>query len=137
MNYITSCPKCDTQFLLNDELIKVHRGKVQCGSCELVFNAKTRLTEVADDITSTEEYQASIEEQASSETQLDENIEEIIIESDLSDSDIDNAEIDDYISSTSTASATIASPSAIDDFNKHVSKPRKAKQRNKHPILLG
>jgi predicted Zn finger-like uncharacterized protein len=62
MKYITSCPKCDTHFLLNDELIKAHRGKVQCGECEHVFNAKTRLTEVADDITSAEQYHAIIEE---------------------------------------------------------------------------
>ena len=62
MNYITSCPKCDTHFLLNDDLIKAYRGKVQCGSCEHVFNAKNRLTEVADDITSADEYQASLEE---------------------------------------------------------------------------
>jgi predicted Zn finger-like uncharacterized protein len=62
MNYITSCPKCDTHFLLNDELIKAHRGKVQCGSCEHVFNAKNRLTEVADDVTSADEYQATLEE---------------------------------------------------------------------------
>ncbi len=62
MKYITSCPKCDTHFLINDEVIKAHRGKVQCGSCELVFNAKTRLTEVADEITSAEEYQAIVDE---------------------------------------------------------------------------
>jgi len=61
MNYITSCPKCETQFLLNKAHIKAHRGKVQCGHCEHVFNAKNRLTEVSDDINSTEEYQASLE----------------------------------------------------------------------------
>jgi predicted Zn finger-like uncharacterized protein len=74
MKYITSCPKCDTHFLINDELIKAHRGKVQCGSCEHVFNAKTRLTQVADEITSAEEYQATIEE-----TEHNTETEEIII----------------------------------------------------------
>jgi len=49
MNYITACPKCDTQFLLNDALIQAHLGKVQCGHCEHVFNAKNRLTELTDD----------------------------------------------------------------------------------------
>ncbi|MFT6067596.1 MAG: putative Zn finger-like uncharacterized protein, partial [Methylophilaceae bacterium] len=38
MNYITSCPQCDTQFLLNNELIAAYEGKVQCGSCKHVFN---------------------------------------------------------------------------------------------------
>jgi predicted Zn finger-like uncharacterized protein len=69
MNYITSCPNCDTQFLLNDELIKAYRGKVQCGHCEHVFNAKNRLTEVADDITNADEYQASLVETAVVETE--------------------------------------------------------------------
>ncbi|MDG1097417.1 MAG: DUF3426 domain-containing protein [Methylophilaceae bacterium] len=62
MNYITACPNCNTQFLLNDELIKAYRGKVQCGNCEHVFNAKNRLTEVPDEITSADEYQASLED---------------------------------------------------------------------------
>ena len=64
MNYITSCPACETQFLLFTEHLKAHRGKVQCGNCEHIFNAKNRLTEISDDITSTAEYQASIEQQS-------------------------------------------------------------------------
>jgi predicted Zn finger-like uncharacterized protein len=63
MNYITSCPACETQFLLTTEHLKAHRGKVQCGHCEHIFNAKNRLTEVSDDIRSPAEYQASIESQ--------------------------------------------------------------------------
>lgn len=69
MKYITSCPKCDTHFLLNDELVSAHRGKVQCGTCEHVFNAKTRLTEVADDVTSADEYQASLAETEAVDTE--------------------------------------------------------------------
>lgn len=61
MNYITSCPQCDTQFLLNNELTAAYGGKVQCGSCEHVFNASDRLTEVDDDTSSADEYQAAIE----------------------------------------------------------------------------
>ena len=61
MNYITSCPQCDTQFLLNDELIAAYGGKVQCGSCEHVFNASDRLTEVDDDVSSADEYKVAIE----------------------------------------------------------------------------
>ena len=61
MNYITSCPACETQFLLTTEHLKAHRGKVQCGHCEHIFNAKNRLTEVSDDIHSTAEYKASLE----------------------------------------------------------------------------
>lgn len=61
MSYITSCPQCDTQFLLNDELIAAYGGKVQCGSCEHVFNASDRLTEVDDDVSSADEYKVAIE----------------------------------------------------------------------------
>lgn len=65
MNYITSCPACETQFLLTKEHLKAYKGKVQCGNCEHIFNAKNRLTEVSDDIQSAAEYQSSISEQAS------------------------------------------------------------------------
>ena len=69
MNYITSCPACETQFLLTTEQLKAHRGKVQCGHCEHIFNAKNRLTEISDDIHSPAEYQASIEAHGSDITQ--------------------------------------------------------------------
>lgn len=69
MNYITSCPSCETQFLLTTEHLKAHRGKVQCGHCEHIFNAKNRLTEISDDIHSPAEYQASIEAHGSDITQ--------------------------------------------------------------------
>lgn len=67
MNYITSCPACETQFLLTKEHLKAHRGKVQCGNCEHIFNAKNRLTEISDDIHSAAQYQASLGEKASQE----------------------------------------------------------------------
>ncbi len=69
MNYITSCPACETQFLLTTEHLKAHRGKVQCGQCEHIFNAKNRLTEISDGIHSPAEYQASIEAHDSAITQ--------------------------------------------------------------------
>ena len=59
MNYITSCPACETQFLLTKDDLKAHRGKVQCGQCHQVFNAKNRLIEVSDDIHSVDEYAAA------------------------------------------------------------------------------
>lgn len=62
MNYITACPVCETQFLLTKDHLKAYKGKVQCGHCEHVFNAKNRLTEISDDIHSAAKYQASIEE---------------------------------------------------------------------------
>ena len=60
MKYITSCPACETQFLLSTVHLKAYRGKVQCSHCEHIFNAKNRLTEVSDDIQSAE-YHASLD----------------------------------------------------------------------------
>lgn len=68
MNYITSCPACETQFLLTTEHLKAHRGRVQCGNCQQIFNAKNRLTEVSDDIHSSAEYQDSIKAEESNST---------------------------------------------------------------------
>jgi len=128
MNYITSCPKCDTQFVINDELIKSYRGKVQCGSCALVFNAKTRLTEIADDITSAEEYQASLENEAASTAEENNTVEEIIIAPPADSSDeADNAAIDQYISGASNT---------VDDFSAHVTSVKKEKTKVKHPVLV-
>lgn len=63
MKYITSCPQCETQFMLTKEQLKAYKGKVQCGNCEHIFNAKNRLTEVSDDVNSAAEYQANTSEQ--------------------------------------------------------------------------
>jgi predicted Zn finger-like uncharacterized protein len=78
MKYVTACPNCGTQFLLNDALIKAHRGKVQCGHCEHVFNAKNRLTEVTDDTASTEDDQAN-EREVGIETAHGLTTEEVIV----------------------------------------------------------
>jgi predicted Zn finger-like uncharacterized protein len=59
MNYITSCPACETQFLLTKDHLKAYRGKVQCGHCSHVFNAKNRLIEVSDDVQSVADYTAA------------------------------------------------------------------------------
>lgn len=59
MNYTTSCPVCETHFLLTKDHLKAYRGKVQCGHCNHVFNAKNRLVEVSDDIQSVDEYTAA------------------------------------------------------------------------------
>ncbi len=80
MNYITSCPACGTQFLLNDEHLKAHRGKVQCGNCEHIFNAKNRVTEVSDDIHSPEEYNASLEESINETSEVAESDETQVLD---------------------------------------------------------
>jgi predicted Zn finger-like uncharacterized protein len=133
MNYITSCPKCDTHFLLNDELIKAHRGKVQCGSCEHVFNAKNRLTEVADDITDADEYQASLED---SQETVDEtvNISAQVTNNTENESTITE---DNYIGTFSPSSVTTSDVehtldlehvNPIDDFTKRLDSAKNTKK---------
>jgi predicted Zn finger-like uncharacterized protein len=68
MNYITACPNCGTQFMLNDEHIKAYDGDVQCGNCEHIFNTKDRLTELPADVHSTSEYHDRLEAAKSNST---------------------------------------------------------------------
>lgn len=114
MNYITACPACEIQFLLTTEHLKAHRGKVQCGHCEHIFNAKNRLTEISDDIHSPSEHQASIEAHDSNVTQaIDEKpISEVLNVAlgtvpnldNLDDLETDKKSNDPYIVNTNTAS---------------------------------
>lgn len=114
MNYITACPACETQFLLTTAHLKAHRGKVQCGHCKHIFNAKNRLTEISDDIHSPSEYQASIEAHDSNVTQaIDEKpISEVLNVAldavpnldNLDDLETDKKSNDPYIVNTNTAS---------------------------------
>lgn len=38
--FITHCPECETEFFVNDEQLGKHAGKVRCGQCLHVFDAK-------------------------------------------------------------------------------------------------
>lgn len=133
MNYITSCPKCDTHFLLNDELIKAHRGKVQCGSCEHVFNAKNRLTEVADDITDADEYQASLED---NQETVDETVNISAQVTNITENESAITE-DNYIGTFSPSSVTTSDVehtldlehvNPIDDFTKRLDSAKNTKK---------
>ncbi len=128
MNYITSCPACETQFLLTTEHLKAHRGKVQCGHCEHIFNAKNRLTEISDDIHSPAEYQASIESHGTDITQaVDEKpISEVLNVAlgtvpnldDLDDLEADEKPNNPYIGNTNiTSQPDIIEVSDVDQIN--------------------
>jgi predicted Zn finger-like uncharacterized protein len=43
MPLITSCPECNTQFIVKKEQLKAYDGKVRCGTCNHVFNANEYL----------------------------------------------------------------------------------------------
>jgi predicted Zn finger-like uncharacterized protein len=40
MNQITRCPNCSTSFRVTDDQLSAHQGKVRCGRCAFVFNAR-------------------------------------------------------------------------------------------------
>jgi predicted Zn finger-like uncharacterized protein len=133
MNYITSCPECKTQFLLNTEHLKAHRGKVQCGYCEHVFNAKNRLTEISEDIHSAEEYQASLETAEHTVGEFEDYLNTL---------DVEEIEITDdpkYIGefhpeNLDTNYATeVQKPTTIEDF---ASSPKFSRRKNKFTIWL-
>lgn len=138
MSYITSCPKCDTHFLLNKELIKAHRGKVQCGSCGHVFNAKNRLTEVPDDITSADEYQASLENDTFKENEAETN-ETTLLEEAISETDNYIGEFSSTIDPSAEPKAApkstveIVAPPILDDFTSNRGPHNKT---SKHIALL-
>ena len=116
MNYITSCPKCETQFLLNKEHLKAHRGKVQCGHCEHVFNAKNRLTEISDDITSAAEYQASLEETDQKPENIDVDQELQAIEDDATENPTYIGEFSPAIAIDTSNTSALDMPIVIEDL---------------------
>jgi predicted Zn finger-like uncharacterized protein len=45
MRHITHCPACETQFFVTDEQLNQHEGKVRCGQCLHIFNARQQIIE--------------------------------------------------------------------------------------------
>ena len=45
MRAITNCPACQTQFFVTEEQLNQHNGKVRCGHCLHVFDAKQQIIE--------------------------------------------------------------------------------------------
>lgn len=43
MDHITRCPNCATAFRVTDAQLTAYQGKVRCGRCALVFNARETL----------------------------------------------------------------------------------------------
>ena len=43
MDHITRCPNCSTSFRVTEAQLAAFQGKVRCGKCAFVFNAKLAL----------------------------------------------------------------------------------------------
>lgn len=55
MSLITACPACQTQFEVTDEQLQAYAGKVRCGECDHVFDARSHLVS-SDAMLATEEH---------------------------------------------------------------------------------
>lgn len=53
MRVITHCPSCQTQFFATEEQLNKHGGKVRCGQCMHVFDARAQLVAVTEQAEST------------------------------------------------------------------------------------
>lgn len=51
MRVITHCPACQTQFFATEEQLNKHDGKVRCGQCLHIFDAKSQLVSATEDNT--------------------------------------------------------------------------------------
>lgn len=49
MRVITHCPACQTQFFATEEQLNKHGGKVRCGQCLQIFDAKSQLVPATTD----------------------------------------------------------------------------------------
>lgn len=45
MSSITNCPACQTQFIVTEDQLQQHNGKVRCGNCLNVFDATQHIVE--------------------------------------------------------------------------------------------
>lgn len=48
MRAVTHCPACQTEFFVTDEQLNQHNGKVRCGQCLHVFDAKAEILETVE-----------------------------------------------------------------------------------------
>lgn len=49
MRVITHCPACQTQFFATEQQLNQHDGKVRCGQCMHVFDARAQMLNISDD----------------------------------------------------------------------------------------
>ncbi|XZG71342.1 DUF3426 domain-containing protein [Chitinibacteraceae bacterium HSL-7] len=71
MLHITRCPNCQTAFRVSDEQLAAHRGRVRCGKCRFVFDARERLEGTAPEKSAKPKPQVADADRKALEAQLD------------------------------------------------------------------
>lgn len=108
MKSVTTCPSCQTQFLVTDEQLSQYNGKVRCGHCLSVFNAIEYIKIESTDIpveTSTPPEDAIISQADPIEEIADAPAEEAFVESNEEESSL--ALKADFVESSETTSSPI------------------------------
>lgn len=126
MRVITHCPACQTQFFATEEQLNKHGGKVRCGQCLQVFDARAQLITVAEDAENTSE---GIDAKDNTSTIDSAAPAQILSESESSKNFIDTTDTDN------TAHAADQQPAFLGDAVKK-NKLRSNKISNKSRILL-
>jgi predicted Zn finger-like uncharacterized protein len=144
MRSITNCPACQTQFVVTDEQLNQHGGKVRCGKCLNVFDATQQIVESdendlenADDSNS---YDLVVDQPQSEKPKLDETEPAIIISEEMA-SEEQVIEEKDTKSTNADTRHTLtaiadAQPSNFDDLaDKSKLNPSKITKRSRLWIL--
>ena len=67
MTQYTRCPHCDTAFVVTEEQLTIANGKVRCGNCKAIFNAREPEPELTEEPSAQEEPSAYEEPSAQEE----------------------------------------------------------------------
>lgn len=128
MRAITNCPACQTQFFVTEEQLNQHDGKVRCGHCLHVFDAKQQIID-PDSQSETNTTTVETVELESPEELVPEPIAENI-ETEPATANVEAPIIEPVVSNESSNQASITDyqPSHFDDFldkTKRLNRPSK------------
>ncbi|MEO6118858.1 MAG: DUF3426 domain-containing protein [Methylotenera sp.] len=139
MSSITNCPSCQTQFVVTDEQLHQHNGKVRCGNCLNVFDATQQIvqldTQYDTDLTTADNTisdDVKFDESPSKEAPLYE-IESPVVSNEIFAQEVESNEKDVNLKTSEaaiTASIHDNQPSIFDDLAGK-SKLKAKKSRNK------
>ena len=144
MRSITNCPACQTQFVVTDEQLNQHGGKVRCGKCLNVFDATQQIVESDEnDLESVDDsnsYELVVDQPQSEKPKLDETEPTNVISEEMAseeqvteEKDTKNTNADTHHTLTTVADAQ---PSNFDDLaDKSKLNPSKITKRSRLWIL--
>ncbi len=142
MSSITNCPSCQTQFIVTDEQLNQHNGKVRCGNCLNVFDATEQIVQLDADLTTPDDTvtdDTEFHDSSLAEVQVYE-IEFPAVNSEINTQEVE-ADVDVHVEAREPAIAIPANdyqPSIFDDLagKSKLNAKKLAKKPRKWLILL-